>query len=144
MVGMVRGQFCRKLFLSERISGDNQSGTNVIWGQPGVIQRHYLIIFIPPRSANRAENGNQREVKWSARDYQGHCFLCARKTFLNAHQVWVEIIHEVLVCLVLISECLANHLSRSLHLQNKCFDKDININVWSRSARVVIYILRVI
>ena len=56
----------------------------------------------------------------------------------------VEIIHEVYVCLVLISECLANHLSRSLHLQNKCFDKDININVWSRSARVVIYILRVI
>ena len=64
----------------------------------------------------------------------------------------VEIIHEVYVCLVLISECLANHLSRSLHLQNKCFDKDINIHVWSRPARlttavmarVVIYILRVI
>ena len=40
---MVRGQFCRKLFLSERISGDNQSGTNVIWGQPGVIQRIILL-----------------------------------------------------------------------------------------------------
>ena len=55
MAGGWRGQFCRKLFLSERISGDNQSGTNVIWGQPGVIQRHYLIIFIPERSTNRAE-----------------------------------------------------------------------------------------
>ena len=76
MVVMVRGQFCRKLFLSERISGDNQSGTNVIWGQPGVIQRHYLIIFILARSANRAENGNQKEVKWSVHDYQGNCFLC--------------------------------------------------------------------
>ena len=33
-----------------------------------------------------------------------------------------------------------------LHLQNKCFDKDININVWSRSehAAVVIYIFRVV
>ena len=76
MVVMARGQFCRKLFLSERISGDNQSGTNVIWGQPRVIQRHYLIIFILARSANRAENGNQKEVKWSVHDYQGNCFLC--------------------------------------------------------------------
>ena len=33
-----------------------------------------------------------------------------------------------------------------LHLQTKCFDKDININVWSRSehAAVVIYIFRVV
>ena len=60
---------------------------------------------------------------------------------------------EVIVCTVQCSSvnCLANHLSRSPHLQNKCFDKDININVWSRPslrsrgiARVVIYILRVI
>ena len=38
-----------------RVSGDNQSGTNVVWGQPGLIQRHYLIIPILLRSTNRAK-----------------------------------------------------------------------------------------
>ena len=108
-------------------------------------------------------NGNQKEVKWLEHDYQGQCFLFCRTRYfpglflnigLNGYffktterQIYIELLFALCSSV----NSAANHLSRSLHLQNKCFDKDINIHVWSRPARltavmarVVIYILRVI